>query len=108
MACGSAATFGELYDLVRATIESVHGIGELMVYDTATRLGAHLDLMPDRVYLHAGTRAGAEVLGFSGRDTIRSKELPAPLQQLEPYELEDCLCIYKEHLDGRLEPSPDT
>jgi hypothetical protein len=94
--------FDELLKLVRKTIGSIHGVGELMVYDTADRLGAHLGLEPERVYLHSGTRVGAKALGFSGSDSITPAELPEPLRALEPYELEDCLCIYKQLL-GRQE-----
>src|SRR5947209_2442729 len=32
------------------------GIGELAIYDTAIRIGSYLNLEPDKIYLHAGTR----------------------------------------------------
>jgi hypothetical protein len=51
------------------------------------------------VYLHAGTRDGAEVLGFGRRRrTIELHELPAPLRGLSAREIEDLLCIYKSWL----------
>lgn len=92
-------SFAELHELLDKTIGEIPGIGELMVYDTALRLGANLGLSPRRVYLHAGTRDGAVVLGF-GRHvrSIGMDELPAALRRLHPREVEDCLCIYKDRL----------
>jgi hypothetical protein len=37
----SARSFEELLQLVSDTIGNIHGIGELTVYDTAHRIGAH-------------------------------------------------------------------
>jgi hypothetical protein len=80
--------------------EPIPGIGELTVYDTALRIGAHFGLEPERVYVHAGTREGARALGFENRrTTIDMNELPEPLQRLSAREAEDMLCIYKHSLD---------
>ena len=50
-------------------IESVKcpGIGELTVYDTAIRVGLGQGVQPDRVYLHAGARVGANRLKWNVR-----------------------------------------
>jgi len=70
-------------------------IGPLTVYDTALRIGARLGLSPQKVYLHAGTRHGAAVLGFGpDRPSISLSELPKPLDELNAEEAEDVLCIY--------------
>lgn len=92
-------SFAALHELLEETIGEIPGIGELMVYDTALRLGAKLGLSPRRVYLHAGTRDGAVALGF-GRDAHSAgmDELPAAFRRLHPREVEDCLCIYKDRL----------
>ena len=67
-----------------------------MVYDTVLRIGAKLDLFPDRVYLHCGTREGARALGLKWRDPwLKVDELPRELRRLKPHEIEDFLCIYK-------------
>ena len=89
--------FRQLFELVRDLIEPIPGIGELMIYDTALRIGAKLNLKPMRVYLHAGARAGARALDYEnrGRDFVHLEDLPEPLRQLEPHEIEDCLCIFK-------------
>ena len=56
--------------------------------------------MPEKVYLHADTRAGAKALGISGKEkSIEPNRLPAEFQELEPYEIEDVLCIFKHILE---------
>jgi hypothetical protein len=73
--------------------------GELTVYDTAMRIGAYLNVAPEAIYLHAGTRQGAKALRIDGsRRSIRPDELPEAFRRLKPYEIEGCLCIYKDHL----------
>jgi hypothetical protein len=90
----SAATFEELHD--RLTSLRFKGVGPLIIYDTACRLGAKLGLEPRLVYLHSGTLDGAVLLGFSKkRRTLEPSELPAAFQALRSYEIEDCLCMYK-------------
>jgi hypothetical protein len=92
-----ATSFDELFAVVEDLTEPIKGIGELTVYDTALRIGAHFGRKPTRVYLHAGTRNGAQALGFDPRrQTIEMDELPAPMQQLTAREAEDLLCIYKD------------
>jgi hypothetical protein len=58
------STFDELLSVVDEATRQIPKIGELMVYDTALRIGANLGVEPDRVYLHAGTRVGARKLGL--------------------------------------------
>ena len=92
-------SFHELHELVRREIGPLHGVGRLMIYDTALRIGAKLGLEPDRVYLHAGTRQGARNLGLDWRARfIEVNDLPAELRALPPQQVEDILCIYKDHL----------
>ncbi len=91
-------SFDQVFDLVRE-LRKIQGIGELYVYDTALRIGAYLGLLPEKVYLHAGTRVGAKELGFdSKRKTIEMNELPPEFQELQPLEVEDVFCIYKTSL----------
>ena len=94
-----AMSFDELHRLVQDAIGSLHGIGELTVYDTALRIGAKLGHLPKRVYLHSGTRAGARALGLDWRAAfIEVRDLPSELRVLRPHEIEDCLCIFKDKL----------
>lgn len=95
---GKAKTFSELHDIMAEAARELHGIGRLTVYDTATRVGAFLKLEPDRVYLHAGTRDGARVLGLNQREWLSPLDLPKPFRRLCAGEIEDCLCIYKRQI----------
>jgi hypothetical protein len=90
------SSFHELFQVVEAAIRPIPGIGELMVYDTALRVGARLGVEPDRVYIHSGTRVGARRLGLDARAPwIDRRDLPVQLRSLPPWQVEDILCIYK-------------
>ena len=92
-------TFEELLERMETLIGAIAGVGELMVYDTALRIGAIVGVEPDRVYLHAGTRKGARALGLvTGRNVLFMDQLPPQLRRLKPREIEDLLCIYKADL----------
>lgn len=93
-------SFETLHKLVKTTIDPIQGVGELTVYDTAFRIGVNLTLKPKVVYLHAGTRQGARYLQKAYpldvlREFLDVHDMPKPLQQLKPSEIEDVLCIYK-------------
>jgi hypothetical protein len=95
----SFTNFQDLHEFLSAAIGTIPGIGELMVYDTALRIGAKLGVEPQAVYLHRGTRNGAGALGLdTGRPFIALNEFPSALQSLRPHAIEDCLCIYTEDL----------
>lgn len=88
--------FASLYKAIANRLDRCSGVGPLMKYDTALRIGANLGVFPERVYLHSGTSAGAKALGFSVKDSpIERSRLPKAFHSLEPHELEDCLCIFK-------------
>ena len=91
--------FESLHQAIDALLGKGEGAGPLMKYDTALRIGANLRVRPARVYLHSGTRIGAMALGFSGGESsIERSSLPDEFRRLKPHELEDCLCIFKAHL----------
>jgi hypothetical protein len=94
-----AKDFDALHEIVKREIGSVHGIGKLMVYDIAQRLGAYFGKAPELVYLHRGTKEGAAILGFRG-ETLDPAKLPSAFKRLAPAEIEDCLCIYKDQFRG--------
>jgi hypothetical protein len=83
-----------------ATLARVKGIGPLTIYDTCTRIAANLGIEVDRIYLHAGTRIGAErILGMRlNVPYILKSDLPTAFQHtdLGCGEIEDILCIYKD------------
>jgi hypothetical protein len=94
-----AKSFDDLHDRVYRALEPIYGIGQLMVYDTALRVGAKLGMAPTRVYLHAGTRQGARALGMNWRaQHLAVREFPRELRELEAHEIEDCLCIFADDL----------
>ena len=81
----AATTFEELHRVIENLTGEIPKIGELMVYDTALRIGAYLGLHPSKVFVHAGTREGAQHLGFEGkRRTIEVAELPTAFSLLTP------------------------
>lgn len=93
-----ANTFDELLSVIEAV--KCNRIADLTYYDTATRIGAYLDLFPDKIYLHTGTRVGARHLlgNINGRKFITLDELPKDFlkHDLTPSEFEDILCIFKD------------
>lgn len=70
-----------------------------------------MHIYPSKVYLHRGTREGCKALKEAlsedlGRnlncrsETLERKYFPEPIQELEPYEIEDFLCFYKDDFRG--------
>ena len=92
--------FEDLRGFVDSTIRAIRGIGDLTIYDTSLRIGAKLGLYPKAVYLHRGVISGAKALGLNYRQkSIPIKDIPEPISNnLEPYEIEDFLCICKGEL----------
>ena len=89
--------FDGLLSIISASREP--GIGDLAVYDTAVRIGAFLQIYPNKIYLHAGTRVGVTKLcGKIDASWIDKRDMPKELREssLTCYELEDLLCIYKD------------
>ena len=103
----ACASFDDLYDLVWKIADPLYGAGRLLAYDTALRLGANVDKRPDRVYLHAGAKVGANNLGYP-RDWkhIEVEHLRQELRGVRPEEVEDILCIYKDKLGKFKQPMP--
>jgi len=93
--------FDELFVLVEKIGATVKGIGEMLIYDTAERIGCFKNVEPENIYLHAGTRKGAEILlnkKLSKKIKYISRDLlPETLNNpsLSCSQLEDILCMYK-------------
>lgn len=95
----SCTVFDELHDLVNETISEIDGIGALMVYDTALRIGMNTNVTPEKVYLHAGTLRGASAVVPVGRKRVLNiSELPKEFHALDADSIESCLCVCKEQL----------
>ncbi|MFM2295888.1 MAG: hypothetical protein RLZZ350_2301 [Verrucomicrobiota bacterium] len=94
--------FDEIYQIVSAVVSATAGLGEMYAYDVALRIGASQQIFPDKVYLQRGTRKGAEALGLDAKvQTIELADFPAELRRLKPCEIEDFLCIFKDHLNSK-------
>lgn len=108
-----ARTFDDLIAVVSQC--KVRGFGELSIYDTAMRIAAHMNIHPDKVYLHAGASKGMEILeekgyvqvGISQRKVVDMVQMPSSMQKLGAAETEHCLCSMKERmLDLQQNPNP--
>lgn len=99
-------SFDELHKAIKDITE--HGIGELSKYDTATCFGCERGIYPTVIYLHAGTADGAKALGINGTTATKEQfiEVCDAFEKLEPIQIEDFLCIYKDQLAGKTQKSP--
>lgn len=99
-AINRVADFDELIALLERLVGNVRGAKEMYIYDAALRLGAYLKKLPERVYLHRGTRLGAEALvrDLADRKWIAVEDLPLPFRVLSAHEIEDVLCSYKDDI----------
>jgi hypothetical protein len=94
----NADNFDTLFRIVNNVGSNIDGIGDMLIYDAAERIGAFLNLFPDKVYLHAGTKKGAEkVLGKIEGSTIKKEMFPEPIRSsnLSCADIESMLCMYK-------------
>ncbi len=78
---------------------SLKGIGPLAKYDIALRIGFYKKIYPEKIYLHAGTKKGAEILLRNKiKDKYISKEtltkIYPNLEKLTCAELEVYLCVF--------------
>ena len=89
--------FHDIYCWIESITKDVKRIGSLTTYDVARRLGAWLDLKPQKVYLHAGAMRGARKLGIQG-DMVSLDNFPSEIQKLGATHAENFLCIYKDYL----------
>lgn len=101
-----AKTFDELFAIVLEC--KVKGFGELSIYDTTMRIASHMNIEPDKVYLHAGARKGMEILenkgyveeGSAKKSFVELKDMPKAMQTLKAAETEHMLCSMKEHIQN--------
>lgn len=99
-----AKNFDQIFQIV--TECKVKGFGELSIYDTSMRIASHMNIEPDKVYLHAGARKGMEILedkgyvveGSAKKKFVELKDMPKPMQVLKAAETEHLLCSMKEKI----------
>jgi hypothetical protein len=97
----SANSFEELFDEIGKVSNSISNVGELWRYDTTLKIGFCFNIYPNFVYLQSGAKIGAENL-FKRK--VNRKELassfPIEFRKMQPYEIENFLCIYKNELSN--------
>ena len=92
-------SFAQIFDCVSGNCSDIEGLGPLYIYDTALRIGAFSNKLPERVHLQAGALVGARVLRLDVKNPpLPVGDFPKPMQRLAPHEIEDFLCIYKNEL----------
>ena len=97
----ACTAFDELLSCVEERTRDLYRYGPLAVYDTALRIGTYLDIWPQVVHLHAGTKIGCRKLGLeTGKGFVKIEELPKALRKLEPHHAENFLCIFKDSFEG--------
>jgi hypothetical protein len=98
-----ANTFDELHNILIFISSNMKGVGELLVYDTADRIRVYRNLDLEKLYLHAGTRVGAELLyGERLGKAITHENLPSELRKLSFEDLENLFCTCKNLLDSSI------
>lgn len=79
----------------------IKGIGDLAIYDTAQRIGVSIGKYPEYIYIHRGTKVGAEkFLKKKIKEKVLDKSIFKGLSSLSCSEIEDILCIYKDDIYG--------
>lgn len=102
----NSTNFEELYDNIEKSCKK-KGIGELIIYDTAMRLGAFFEKQKGGnfkhdVFLHNGAMKGAMILFERGLLARPGNRMPLSafaelFPQKEAWEVEKILCIYKDN-----------
>jgi len=95
-----ATDFDQLFSIIAIEGKNIYGVGEMLIYDTAFRIGTWRKIFPETIYIHAGTRIGLSNLLKRKiyEQTINKKDLPEPFRScdLTPGQLEDFFCINKD------------
>jgi hypothetical protein len=92
----NANNFEGIMTITDEVMKQVPRLGPLWSYDTALRIGFHLRIYPENVYLQAGVIKGYKKIDNKnpkGR-FIKKEDFPKELQNLEAYEIENFLCIW--------------
>ena len=95
----SAKSFADLFAVTEVIKEENRGLGNLWSYDTALRIAFKLGepFHPQAVFIQAGVVKGVKKI--SPKEPITSRTLPVSkfpnaLQKLDPFEIENFLCVW--------------
>lgn len=90
-------TFEELFAITEDVKKDIYRLGDLWSYDTALRIGFNLKLYPKNVHVQRGVVKGVKKL-FKDQSKmkfpIELKYFSPEFQELQPYEIENFLCIW--------------
>lgn len=89
-------SFEEILFITDEIAKQTFRLGPLWSYDTALRIGFHLKIYPTEVYIQAGVKKGyKKIFNKNPKERFVKKSIfPKELQVLEPYEIENFLCIW--------------
>lgn len=89
-------SFEEILAITDEVSTQIYRLGSLWSYDTALRVGFQKKVYPKNVYLQAGVEKGyKKIFNQNPKNRFVEKEIfPQELQILEPYEIENFLCIW--------------
>lgn len=108
----NSSDFDDIYITISKLASTISGIGELTVYDASLKIGSYLSLYPEKVFLHAGAKEGANYLRELGllKRTVNTKnsnlkarmqfksDFPEYFDMLTPWQLENFLCCKRDNL----------
>lgn len=89
-------SFEEILAITDEVSKQIFRLGPLWSYDTALRIGFQKKEYPKNVYLQAGVIKGyKKIFNRNPEEKFEEKnKFPKELQILEPYEIENFLCIW--------------
>ena len=92
----SCQSFEEILAITDVVSKQIFRLGQLWSYDTALRIGFQKKVYPKNVYLQAGVLKGyKKIFNRNPKDRFEEKnKFPKELQILEPYEIENFLCMW--------------
>jgi len=89
--------FNDIFNITEQVKNEITGLGNLWSYDTALRIGFNLKIYPNQVYVQSGVIKGVKKI-FNGKTpagrSLPLNAFPDQLQVLEPYEIENFMCIW--------------
>lgn len=100
----NANSFEDIFVITERVKNYIYRLGDLWSYDTAQRIALSKGFYPKEVYIHAGAKDGTRLLVKSsllnsseirGKRKISPSVFPKELSKLEPYLIENILCVGK-------------
>jgi len=100
----AAKSFEDIFRVTEKVKKNTQKLGDLWSYDTAQRIALHKGWHPKEVYLQSGAHEGIQVLvdeglidnsEIKGKRSVPKEALPDFMVKLEPYVIENILCVGK-------------